>query len=391
MKTLTSLLAIWLLAACSGATDGTEGTATPISGIQLVPALGGMKFELPVALVFPEESTETGYLVEQSGRILQVSDNGGSWSAREFLNIEARVNDRGREEGLLGLALDPDFESNGYVYVNYTASGPRRTVVSRFEVLTDSPGMADHDSETIVLEVGQPYSNHNGGHLLFGPDGYIYIGLGDGGSAGDPNGNGQDPGTLLGSIVRIDVSSADSSSRYTVPSDNPFIGVQGARPEIWAYGLRNPWRFSFDRSTGELWVADVGQNAWEEVDLIEAGGNYGWNVMEGNSCYKARADSCNQNGLEAPVAEYGRSDGCSITGGYVYRGRKLSWLSGKYLYGDFCSGKIWSYDPVTTQSDEVVETRLKISSFSEDSEGEIYVLSLDGGVYKLLEGGTEGE
>ena len=247
MRTATSLLAIWLLAACSGATDGMEGTAAPVSEIRLSPALGGMKFELPVALVFPEDSTETGYLVEQSGRILLVSDDGGSWSASEFLNIEARVNDRGREEGLLGLALDPDFDSNGYVYVNYTASGPRRTVVSRFEVLTDSPGKADHDSETIILEVIQPYSNHNGGHLLFGPDGYMYIGLGDGGSAGDPKGNGQDPGTLLGSIVRIDVSSADSSSRYLVPSDNPFIGVEGARPEIWAYGLRNPWRFSFDR------------------------------------------------------------------------------------------------------------------------------------------------
>ena len=301
------------------------------------------------------------------------------------------MNDRGREEGLLGLALDPDFESSGYFYVYYTASGPRRTVVSRFAGLPDSPGMADHNSETIVLEVGQPYSNHNGGHLLFGPDGYMYIGLGDGGSAGDPKGNGQDAGTLLGSILRIDVSTADSSSSYSVPSDNPFISVVGARPEIWAYGLRNPWRFSFDRTTGKLWAADVGQNAWEEVDLIEAGRNYGWNVMEGNSCYKARADSCNQDGLEAPVAEYGRDDGCSITGGYVYRGRKLNWLSGKYLYGDFCSGKIWSYDPVTTQSDDVIDTSLKISSFSEDSEGEIYVLSLDGGVYKLLDGATEGE
>ena len=388
MKTVALLvtLAIWFATACLGDSNGSKLAEEPAPAVRLVEAMGGMTFDKPVALMFPDHDAETGYIVEQSGRIVSVSHVGESWSVTELLNIEDRVNDRGREEGLLGLALDPQFQSNGYLYVNYTASGPRRTVVSRFTVSAHDTSVADPNSELIILEVTQPYSNHNGGQLLFGPDGFLYIGFGDGGSAGDPRGNGQDLSTLLGSIVRIDVSKTNTAHTYTIPADNPLIGVGGARPEIWAYGLRNPWRFTFDRLTGELWAADVGQNEREEVDLIEPGLNYGWNVMEGTACFRSRGNSCDKDGLEAPTVEYGRDDGCSITGGYVYRGRRISWLYGAYVYGDFCSGKIWSFDPDTARSVELIDTNLDISSFAEDSEGELYALSLDGGVYALVDG-----
>ena len=351
-------------------------------GIRLAEAFGGLGFSQPVAMVFPQEGTETAFLVEQRGRILAITKTGTSWSAIEVLDIESRVNDRGREEGLLGLALDPDFQSNGYLYVNYTATGPRRTVVSRF---TMSEGSVDPSSEKLILEVGQPYSNHNGGHLLFGADELMYIGLGDGGSAGDPKRNAQNTGTLLGSILRIDVSKLDEVGTYVVPADNPLVRTAGARPEIWAYGLRNPWRFTFDRQTGELWAADVGQNEREEIDLIKPGLNYGWNIMEGTVCYGTSRGDCNREGLTAPVVEYGHDEGCSVTGGYVYRGELISRLYGTYIYGDFCSGKIWSFDPATGRAAELIDTRLGISSFAEDSEGELYVLSLDGGVYAIVD------
>ena len=327
-------------------------------------------------------------VVEQPGRIMLVTGEAESWTNGEFLDITDRVNDGGNEEGLLGLALDPDFNSNGQFYVYYTAGTPRRSVVSQFTIEGDGANSADPGSESVVMELSQPYSNHNGGQLVFGPDGFLYIGLGDGGSRADPNGNGQNVGSLLGSILRIDVSSHGAASGYTVPSDNPLIGVNGARPEIWAYGLRNPWRFTFDLGSGELWAADVGQNSREEVDLIEPGRNYGWNVMEGSECFSQRGESCDSVGLEPPVAEYGRDEGCSITGGYVYRGSRIPSLTGHYVYGDFCSGKIWAFDRRSSDGNgpvELIDTRHRISSFGEDKHGEIYVLSLDGGVYTLTQ------
>ncbi len=358
---------------------------TVAATVSLAPAFGGLTFERPVALAFPGDDNDRSLVVEQPGRVLLLTGEGDTWSATEFLDITDRVNDGGNEEGLLGLALDTDFESNGVFYVYYTASGPRRSVISRFTVTDDDPDLADAESEKIIIEAPQPYANHNGGQILFGPEGFLYVGLGDGGSAGDPRGNGQDAGTLLGSILRIDVSASGAGGTYAVPVDNPFVGVQGARPEIWAYGLRNPWRFTFDRLTGELWAADVGQNSLEEVDVIVPGGNYGWNIMEGSECFRLRGGGCDSEGLEPPVVEYGRDDGCSITGGYVYRGSRLPGLYGRYMFADYCSGKIWAFSRESEDMDEFMDTDHSISSFGEDGDGELYVISLDGGIYRLTE------
>ena len=339
-----------------------------------------------VALAYADDGTDRLFLVLKPGVIVMFQNDPAVGSV--FLDIRDRVSDRGSEEGLLGLAFDPHYRDNGYFYVYYSASGPRRSVISRFSVRTGNPDRADASSERVVMEVAQPYSNHNGGQVIFGPDGYLYIGLGDGGSGGDPEGNGQRRSTLLGSILRIDVSTVDSAGSYSVPGDNPFVELRrSVREEIWAYGLRNPWRFTFDRETGELWAADVGQNRLEEVDIIRPGGNYGWNVMEGTECFQPRS-GCRTEGLELPVAQYDHSEGCSVTGGYVYRGPSLPSLLGAYVYGDFCSGKIWAlrYDgEQVTEHLELVDSDLSISSFAEDESGELFVLSLDGGLYRLRE------
>ena len=356
--------------------------AEPLRELDIERVYPGLSFDRPVALAFPEDGARRGFVVEQAGRILFLKDE----DADTFLDIRDRVNDRGNEEGLLGLAFDPDFDSNGLFYVYYTANGPRRSVISRFSV---GPGYntADPGSEKVILEVEQPYANHNGGQILFGPGDFLYVGLGDGGSAGDPKGHGQNTGTLLGTILRLDVSSLDAAGSYAIPADNPLVGVAGARPEIWAYGLRNPWRFTFDSETGDMWAADVGQNALEEVDLVRPGLNYGWKIMEGDECYSR---SCDTRGLELPVTVYGRDDGCSITGGYVYRGTRLPSLYGAYVYGDFCSGKIWAlrFDGSrVTESIQLADTKLRISSFAEDADGELYILDLGGEIYRFAEEG----
>jgi glucose/arabinose dehydrogenase len=304
-----------------------------------------------------------------------------------FLDITDRVNRGGDEEGLLGLAFDPAYQQNGYFYVYYSAANPRRSVVSRFKLDQQNADMADPQSEVIIMEVAQPYANHNGGQLVFGPDGYLYIGLGDGGSAGDPHGNGQNLGTLLGKILRIDVSGLSAPGDYTIPVDNPFVGTEGARAEIWAFGLRNPWRFSFDSQTGLLWAGDVGQGSREEIDIIVKGANYGWNIMEGLDCYLP-STGCNQSGLTLPVFEYDHSQGCSITGGYVYRGDRIPSLQGSYVYGDYCSGKIWAltYDGgAVTENILLVDTGLSITSFGEDPAGNLYILDRQGGIYTLVQ------
>ena len=358
-------------------------TPAPLTELAVEPAFPALSLSRMVGMTYPPDGSDQLYVVLQPGRIVSFPNDPDVDTAELFLDIRDRVNDRGEEEGLLGLAFDPQYMTNGHLYVYYSASDPRRSVVSRFSASADGR-RADPGSERVLLEVAQPFSNHNGGQIAFGPDGYLYIALGDGGSRGDPHGNGQDLTTLLGSILRIDVRAVESEGAYAVPSDNPFVGRAGTRPEIWAYGLRNPWRFSFDRVAGDLWTADVGQNRFEEVDIIQPGLNYGWNVMEGEECF-VRSD-CDRTGLEMPVVEYGREGGCSVTGGYVYRGSRLPSLYGAYVYGDYCSGRIWA---LRHDGDEVIEhlqiadSSLRIPSFGEDADGDLYVLSFDGTIYRF--------
>jgi glucose/arabinose dehydrogenase len=338
-------------------------------------------------LVQPDDTSGLIFITEQRGVIYAFATSQPQQGSYVFLDITNRVNRGGNEEGLLGLAFDPDYKENGHFYVYYSATNPRRSVVSRFSLDQGNPGVAAPQSEVIIMEVEQPFSNHNGGQLAFGPDGYLYIGLGDGGSAGDPQGNGQNLGTLLGSILRIDVSRLSAAGDYKIPADNPFIDTTGARAEIWAFGLRNPWRFSFDKETGLLWAGDVGQNIWEEIDIITRGSNYGWNVMEGFHCYSPET-GCNQSGLILPLIEYDHSQGCSVTGGYVYHGDEIAALRGYYIYGDFCSGNIWALgyqDNAVTQNILLAESGLSITSFGEDLAGNLYILSREGGIYTLVQ------
>jgi len=351
-----------------------------VQEISIEVAFPQLTFPRMVFLTHPGDNSNRIFVVLQPGQIVVFNNTREVDSFEVFLDIRERVNDSGNEEGLLGLAFDPAFKENGEFYVYYTASQPRRSILSRFSVDDFENNRADPESEIIILEVNQPFGNHNGGMIAFGPDKYLYLGLGDGGSGGDPRGNGQNRNTLLGSILRIDVS--DPQAGYSIPQDNPFYGVENVMDEIWAYGFRNPWRFSFDRQTGFLWVGDVGQGDFEEVDIVEKGGNYGWNVMEGPECFSPRFN-CRDVGLEEPIVYYSHSEGCSITGGYVYRG-SASNLDGAYIYGDYCSGKIWllRYDGLKVIEHVLLaDSDLQISSFGEDEEGELYILSFDGKIY----------
>ena len=323
-------------------------------------------------------SDERLFIVEKVGRIRILQD--GELVDFPYLNISDRVGSGGNEQGLLGLAFHPNYVENGVFFVNYTdKSGD--TVIARYRVTPD-PNIADPSSETILLQVNQPFGNHNGGGLAFGPDGYLYIALGDGGSAGDPLGNGQSLDTWLGKILRIDINTIEPS--YGVPSDNPFNDIQ--RSEIWAYGLRNPWRISFDSVTGDLYIGDVGQGEWEEIDYVSAGSpggtNFGWDFFEGTHPYSGRPPQDAQ--LAPPVAEYDHSQGCSVTGGYVYRGNMPEW-KGIYLYGDYCSGTVWGLigSDEGWQDQVLFDAEGKITSFGQDETGEVYIV-LDGGQIQRL-------
>jgi len=320
-------------------------------------------------------------VTEQPGRVSLI-DRAGT-QASILLDLADNVRSDGNEEGLLGLAIALDFVETGVIYLHYSASNPRRGVISRFHVGPDGAG---EEGEEIILEIRQPFSNHNGGQIAFGPDGYLYVGLGDGGSARDPQGNGQNLETVLGSLLRLDVSGGGAG--YSVPADNPFVGQGDARGEVWAYGLRNPWRFSFDAATGDLWAGDVGQNTREEVDLILRGGNYGWPIMEGLDCLDG-GSGCDRAGLLLPVVDYANSGGeCSVTGGYVYHG-SIAALQGAYVYADYCSGRIWALrhdgSAVSVQA-QIAQVDFNVSSFAQGNDLEVYVLehSGSGGIYKLL-------
>ncbi len=361
-----------------------------ISNMSLEIAFPNLSFERMVYLTQAGNDAKRFFLVLQRGEIQVFPNRRDVNSTKLFLNITDRVESTGNEQGLLALTFDPDFQRNGYFYSYYTAASPSRSILSRFSQGTVDLDQADPNSETIILEIPQPYANHNGGQIVFGTDGYLYLSLGDGGGGGDPQRNGQNLGTLLGKMLRIDVRNITSTEKYRIPQDNPFVNVAGARGEIWAYGLRNPWRFSFDNKTGLLWAADVGQNDYEEIDIIKKGGNYGWNIMEGTHCYPTSISNCNKNGLMLPISEYSHADGCSVTGGYVYRGNLLNELSGAYIYGDFCSGKIWALrfnGSQVTENVQLLDTQLQISSFGEDAAKELYVLSFDGKIYRLASAG----
>ena len=338
--------------------------------------LGGL--ESPLGIAHAGDGSGRLFVVEKPGRIRIVV--GTALVAAPFLDIAGRVGSTSSEQGLLGLAFHPKYAHNGLFFVNYTdLQGD--TVLSHFAVGAD-PGRADPASEVVLLTVDQPAANHNGGHLAFGPDGYLYVGLGDGGGAGDRYGNGQNPSTLLGKMLRLDV---DGGQPYAVPPDNPFVTRPDARKEIWAIGLRNPWRYSFDRLTGDLYIADVGQDLYEEIDFQPAssqgGQNYGWPIMEGMHCYPEK-QACDRSGLTLPVAEYDHSQGCSVTGGYVYRGQQFPALSGIYVFGDYCSGRIWGAARDSQgqwRMAELQQVGVQLSSFGEDETGELYLVDMRSG------------
>ncbi len=361
---------LWLSAA-GALSDAREAHAAPPRlALQAVIQQG---LNQPLYLTHASDGTGRLYIVEQGGTVRLLDD--GKLTAQPFLDISERVLS-GSERGLLGLAFHPDFPNNERLFVNYTRKPDGATVVSEFRV-TD--GMADQDSEQVLLTVAQPYANHNGGMLSFGPDGFLYIGLGDGGFAGDPGNRAQAKDSLLGKLLRIDVS---HGAPYAIPADNPFV-KGGGRAEIYAYGFRNPWRFSFDRETGELWLADVGQNGWEEINVVERGKNYGWRVMEGNHCFLPPL-GCNRAGLAPPRAEYrNKSPRCSITGGYVYRGQTVPALTGVYVFGDYCSGEVMALRG--DKPEVLTSSKLRIASLGEDEQGEIYVIDHQGGVYRITQ------
>ncbi len=337
-------------------------------------------FVNPLAVTHAGDGSGRLFVVEQPGRIQILKD--GVLMAEPFLDITNRVGSQGFEQGLLGLAFHPNYAQNGFFYVNYTDLRGN-TAIARFQVSAGDPDRSDPASEKRLLLIDQPFGNHNGGMVAFGPDGYLYLGLGDGGSAGDPLDSGQSLNTLLGKILRIDVDNGDP---YAIPPDNPFANG-GGKPEIWATGLRNPWRFAFDRLTGDLYIADVGQNQWEEINFAPAGAaglNYGWRFFEGSQPYKGSPPQ----GLNwvAPAAEYDHSQGCSVTGGVIYRGQNLPAWQGVYLYGDFCSGRVWGL--LRGSGGEWLNRVLfegmgRITSFGEDQAGEVYLVDQAGTIYRL--------
>jgi len=377
MHKYSGLVLLGLLAAC-------QNPVSPNIKIELEDFIGGLSS--PLFLTYAKDGSGDVYVVEQGGTIQLRKKN--ATSNQSFLNISDRVLSGG-EQGLLGLAFHADYKNNGYFYVNYT-SGQRDnlglkagdTVIARYTA-SPSSKTADPASEQILLTIAQPYANHNGGWLGFGPDGYLYIAMGDGGSGGDPQNNGQSLNTFLGKILRVDVNKTSAGKNYAVPGDNPFVGRSDALPEIWAYGLRNPWRPSFDRQNGDLWIADVGEGEIEEINYVGGLGrglNYGWKIMEGDQCYAA--SSCNRSGLTLPVYVYNHSNGrCSVTGGYVYRGSLYPKLWGAYLFADYCTGEVWSLQKNASQWVSRLELiqASGVSSFGEDEAGELYLVNLNQG------------
>ena len=377
--TLRILAALLALAACSDGAPSGGGPPPRDASIRLQRVVSGLSS--PVHLTSPPGDPRL-FVVEQTGRIRIVEN--GTLLPTPFLDIVPKVGSGG-ERGLLSVAFHPQYAQNGTFFVNYT--DPRgNTRIERYRVGAD-PARADAASAELVLAVDQPFSNHNGGLVAFGPDGRLYVGMGDGGGGGDPLEAGQDPMQLLGKLLRLDV---DGARPYAIPPDNPFAGRTDARPEIWAMGLRNPWRFSWDRAADLLYVADVGQNRLEELNVVPAGQgglNFGWDVMEGTDCFEP-SSGCDRTGLVLPAAVYAHPEGCSVTGGSVYRGQDVPAIRGHYFYADYCEGWIRSFRYAGGQASEArswdLEDVGRISSFGEDERGELYVISHEGGVYRIV-------
>lgn len=371
------------LAACTTSAAEIDERPLPIGVVDAFPQI---RIPRPVIVTHAGDGSRRLFVGSQFGEIHVFPKDSATEETKVFLDIRSRVafQDIEDEEGLLGLAFHPKYKENGQFFVYYTLNDPPHTsVISRFRVLANDPDRADPQSEEEILRIPQPYWNHNGGTLLFGPDGYLYIGLGDGGGTRDPRGHGQNLGTLLGSILRIDVDRTEGKLKYAIPADNPFVGRAGACPEIWAYGLRNVWRMAFDRETGVLWAADNGEDLWEEIDLIERGGNYGWSLREGRHKFGRNGSEARPDLIE-PIWEYHHRVGVSIIGGCVYRGPRLPQLHGAYLYGDYVTGAIWAlrYDPQQRQVTEnrpIKSSGLPVITFGEDEDREVYVTTLLGG------------
>lgn len=387
MKAFFQLSLLGLLIISCSDDSGLSGPPIPgADSLILREVFQALDFTRPVD--FQHHGDENLFVVEQRG-VIQVFENDlNTTTSSTFLDIRANVDDSDNEEGLLGLAFHPDFNQNHFFYVNYTTPNST-TRISRFQTDPQNSEVANPASELILLEFPQPFGNHNGGQLIFGPDGYLYIAVGDGGSGGDPQGHGQNTSTLLGNILRIDVDDPSDGNNYGIPADNPFTASQsGERKEIFAYGLRNPWRMSFDSETGQLWAGDVGQNELEEIDIIEIGGNYGWKIMEAAECFQS--NNCDPSGLVRPYFHYDHENGdASTTGGTVYRGSITS-LVGWYVYADYVSGRIWALETGSANPENLLlfDTNHRITSFGTDNLQELYFCSIAGKIFKFsLESG----
>ncbi len=386
---LAVLLAMPPAAAFASPAECVADDHAAIPDIALVPVADG--FDAPVFMTHAGNGDGRLYVVEQAGRVRAIGPDGEAMP-EPFLDIRRRVSSGG-ERGLLSIAFHPDYDDNDRLFVNYTLrkGGVLHTRISEFRRENDDA--VNVHAERILLEIEQPFDNHNGGQIAFGPDGYLYIGMGDGGGADDPHGHGQNLGTLLGALLRIDVDGIAQGAPYAIPADNPYAGIRGARDEIWAHGLRNPWRFSFDLRNGALWLADVGQDHEEEIDLITPGGNYGWSIMEGSRCNSRDRSKCERRDLMAPIMTYGREDGRSVTGGYVSRDASAPGLCGVYLYGDYVSGRIWGLRQaggrVTTQR-ALLEVAHAISSFAQGPDGEVYVVDHAGAILRIVSAENNG-
>ena len=376
-----------LSVACSQEPRQNPAASRP-SGLRLVNAFPAQAaFDRPVYLDWHASDPAHYYLVEQPGRVLRIPRDGAKTERAVFLDWRKQTYTQHNEEGLLGFAFDPAYAENGWFYVYYSHGLPgdkRESVISRFSAKDHA---ADPASELVLLRIAQPWGNHNGGTIVFGPDRMLYIGMGDGGAAGDPLQSGQDKKSLLGKILRIDVQGASADLPYRIPKDNPFAKDPAWAPEVWALGIRNPWRITFDRKTGDLWCGDVGQDRFEEVDKIVKGGNYGWNFYEAAHTFPPGSMRDPNIGHIPPIAEYPRSEGQSVTGGYVYRGEKIAALQGAFVYGDYVSGKLWCVrekEGAQTQTGTLLlQTGKAIASFAEEPDGELLLLCFDGKVYRL--------